>query len=80
MPKLESYDKSLDYSYCLGVFPSLELIAARPERVRRLLLAPEGEANEGVAKLKAACQALGIRAQGTGPPLPQGELLCGAGV
>lgn len=61
MPKLESYDKSLDYSYCLGVFPCLELMAARPERVRRLLLAPEGEANEGVAKLKAACQALAVR-------------------
>ena len=61
MPKLESYDKNLEYSYTLGVFPSLELIAARPDKVRRLLLAPEGESNEGVAKLKAACEALGVR-------------------
>ena len=61
MPKLENYDKNLDYSYCLGVFPCLELMAARPERARRLLLAPEGEANEGVMKLKAACQERGVR-------------------
>lgn len=61
MPKLESYDKNLEYSYTLGVFPSLELIAARPGQVRRLLLAPEGESNEGVAKLKEACEKLGVR-------------------
>ena len=61
MPKLESYDKNLDYSYTLGVFPSLELIAARPDKVKRLLLSPEGESNEGVAKLKAACEELGVR-------------------
>ena len=61
MPKLENYDKSMDYSYCLGVFPCLELMTARPDRVRRLLLAPDGETNEGVAKLKAACQARDIR-------------------
>ena len=61
MPKLEAYDKNLDYSYTLGVFPSLELIAARPDKVKRLLLSPEGESNEGVTKLKAACEALGVR-------------------
>lgn len=61
MPKLEMYDKSLDYSYTLGVFPSLELVNARPDRVRRLLLAPEGESNEGTSKLKAACEALDVR-------------------
>ena len=61
MPKLESYDKNLEYSYTLGVFPSLELIAARPGQVRRLLLAPEGESNEGVVKLREACEKLGVR-------------------
>lgn len=61
MPKLENYDKNLPYSYSLGVFPSLELLRARPDRVRRLLLAPEGEGNEGVAKLKAECEAENIR-------------------
>ena len=61
MPKLEGYDKNLEYSYCLGVFPCLELMDARPGAVRRLLLDPDGEHNEGVAKLKEACARQGVR-------------------
>jgi len=61
MRKLEGYDKNLDYSYCLGVFPSLELLLARPDRARRLLLHPDGERNTGVEKLRERCADLGIR-------------------
>ena len=61
MPKLEPYRKTLDYSYCLGVFPALKLLEARPECATRLLLSPEGERNEGVSKLRARCAELGIR-------------------
>ena len=61
MPKLEPYDKKLPYSYTLGVFPSLHLLDARPEIVKRLLLHPEGERNEGVKKLREKCAALNIR-------------------
>ena len=61
MPKLEPYNKSLDYSYCLGVFPALKLLEARPECATRLLLNPEGERNEGIAKLRARCRELGVR-------------------
>ena len=58
MPKLEPYRKTLDYSYCLGVFPALKLLEARPECATRLLLSPEGERNEGVSKLRARCAEL----------------------
>ena len=61
MPKLEPYRKTLDYSYCLGVFPALKLLEARPECATRLLLSPEGERYEGVSKLRARCAELGIR-------------------
>lgn len=61
MPKLESYSRKLEYSYALGVFPSLTLIKTRPEAVRRLLLHPSGLKNEGVAQLREACASLGIR-------------------
>ena len=61
MPKLEAYDKKLDYSYCLGIFPCHALLDARPEIALRLLLHPAGIGNEGVEKLRARCSALGIR-------------------
>ncbi|NLG49784.1 MAG: TrmH family RNA methyltransferase, partial [Chloroflexi bacterium] len=31
--KLRAYKKDLDYSYAIGVFPTLELLDARPEHV-----------------------------------------------
>lgn len=61
MPKLEPYSRKLDYSYALGVFPSLMLMEAQPQRVQRLLLHPDGLRNEGVQKLRAACAKLGVR-------------------
>ena len=61
MPKLESYSRRLDYSYQLGVFPSLMLLEARPDCAQRLLLHPAGLQNEGVAKLREKCAALGVR-------------------
>lgn len=61
MPKLESYSKKLSYSYALGVFPSLMLLEARPDKAVRLLLHPAGTENEGVAKLRTRCAELGVR-------------------
>ena len=61
MPKLEPYSRKLDYSYQLGVFPSLMLLEARPECALRLLLHPQGLENEGVVKLRRRCAELGVR-------------------
>lgn len=61
MPKLEAYSRKLSYSYALGVFPSLMLMEAQPQRVQRLLLHPEGLKNEGVEKLRKMCAERGIR-------------------
>ena len=61
MPKLEAYNKKLDYSYALGVFPSLNLLEARPEEAMRLLLHPNSLENEGVTLLREKCAELGVR-------------------
>lgn len=61
MPKLEPYSRHLPYSYAPGVFPSLMLMEARPERVKRLLLHPDGIGSEGVEKLRALCRERGVR-------------------
>ena len=55
MPKLEPYNRKLNYSYALGVFPSLMLMEAHPEKIQRLLLHPDGLKNEGVIKLRDMC-------------------------
>lgn len=61
MPKLEPYSRRLDYSYALGVFPSLMLMEAHPEKAVRLLLHPGGLKNEGVQKLRDLCAKLNVR-------------------
>jgi len=61
MPKLEAYSRKLSYSYALGVFPSLMLMEAQPDRVQRLLLHPDGLKNEGVEKLRRMCAERGVR-------------------
>ncbi len=61
MPKLEAYNKKLDYSYALGVFPSLNLLESRPECAMRLLLHPNSLENEGVTLLRQKCAEMGVR-------------------
>lgn len=60
MPKYGAYDKNDAHTYALGVFPSMELLAARPESVRCLLVSPAGYQNTGVLKLMEACRALRV--------------------
>jgi len=63
LAKLDPYSKKLDYSYCLGLFPSITLMETKPEKVLRLLTQPAGNGNEGVEKLKAMCAEHGIRCE-----------------
>ena len=61
MPRLTRYRKNSTLSYAEGVFATLELLAAHPEAIERVLLASRGGPNEGVAKIRAACDERGIR-------------------
>lgn len=60
MPPLKAYTSDLPYSYVPGVFPSLQLMAAAPQRATRLLLSSQA-AGEGVDKLRALCREHNIR-------------------
>ena len=63
MGKLESYDKSLDYSYAPGIFPATECLINAKSRCMRLLLSSASEKSEGARKLRERAEAAGIRAE-----------------
>jgi len=63
MPALSAYKSELDYSYAPGIFPSMECLLARPERVRRLLLHSASSGREGIEKLCAEAGRHGIRTE-----------------
>jgi TrmH family RNA methyltransferase len=52
LQKLKRYQKDFDFSYCLGVFPTLELIQTRPETILAILLHSKGEHNQGIDKIR----------------------------
>jgi len=60
MPPLKGYQSDLPYSYALGVYPSLSLMQAAPQRASRLLLS-ERASGEGVEKLRALCREHQVR-------------------
>ncbi len=60
MPPLKAYSAELPYSYAPGVYPSLQLMAAAPERALRLLLSSQAE-GEGIEKLRALCREHRVR-------------------
>lgn len=53
--KLKRYTRDLDYSYCYGVFPTLELIKYQPGSILAVLLHSKGEKNQGISKIRQAC-------------------------
>ena len=61
MPSLAGYSPELDYSYAPGIFPSMECLIHRPEQVRRLLVHSAAEGREGIGKLTAMAEELGVR-------------------
>jgi len=60
MPPLKAYSGALPYSYAAGVYPSLQLMAAAPERASRLLLSAKAD-GEGIEKLRSLCRERGVR-------------------
>lgn len=60
--RLKPYKKDFECSYTLGVFPTLELIACKPDTVERIILSPKAAQNEGVGKMITFAEKSGIPA------------------
>jgi len=63
MPSLTAYRSDLDYSYAPGIFPSMECMMYRPEKVRRLLVHSAAAGREGTDRLRALAEERGIRVE-----------------
>jgi TrmH family RNA methyltransferase len=61
--KIRPYKRDAGHAYALGVFPTLELLAHRPEQVLRVLLSERAGDNEGVAKICSICTERNIRVE-----------------
>ena len=63
MPSLAAYKSDLDYSYAPGIFPSMECLTYRPEKVRRLLVHSSAAGREGTDRLRALAEKAGVRVE-----------------
>lgn len=54
--RLKRYRKDFTHSYANGVFSTIELLAAHPEHVHRVIISSSGENNEGIVKIKKLCR------------------------
>ncbi len=61
--QLKSYKKDFQYSYSIGVFPTLELINNKKEDVLMVLLSIDSRENEGVKKIIDLCNEYNIEFQ-----------------
>lgn len=57
---LKSYNKSLAYTYSVGVYPSLELLQNRPKDVAKVVVDARGKENTGLQKILELCDKLGV--------------------
>jgi len=53
--KLKRYVKNFNFSYCYGVYPTLELIDFQPGNILAVLLHSKGANNKGIIKIRQAC-------------------------
>lgn len=53
---LKTYTKTLDYSYSIGVYPTLELLQSRPKEVVKVVIDDRGNNNTGLDKIVEHCK------------------------
>ncbi len=56
IPRLKRYKKDLAHSYTFGVFPTLELLAHRPQNALGVVAHPQGLENSGIIKMREICR------------------------
>jgi TrmH family RNA methyltransferase len=62
-PKLKRYQSDFAHSYCLGVYPTLELITHQPQSVLKIICHSKGLRNQGVKKIRQKAGNLQIAIQ-----------------
>jgi TrmH family RNA methyltransferase len=50
---IKPYQKDFAYSYCIGVFPTIELLQQRPQEILEIVFSSKGESNKGIQKIQA---------------------------
>ena len=63
MPSLSAYKTELDYSYAPGIFPSIECLLHRGDRVRRVLIHSSAAGREGADRLIGLAEGLKVRVE-----------------
>ena len=58
---MKVYQKNADYSYTLGVFPTIQLLKSKPEIITQVYLSSMGEKNSGIPIIYELCQKHQIR-------------------
>jgi RNA methyltransferase, TrmH family len=56
MQKYKPYKKDSDYSYSVGIFPTIELLQRRPEQAEAVFVAPGSDHSAGVQKIHDLCK------------------------
>lgn len=59
--QIKKYRKNFDYSYTLGVFPTIELLKYKRESVLRILINSKGEENRGISEIMEICRDKNVR-------------------
>jgi len=61
--QIGKYKKNLDYSYSLGVSPTIELLKHKRQYVLKVLISSKGNRNEGVMEIIEVCRTSNIKVQ-----------------
>ncbi|HVX92810.1 MAG TPA: TrmH family RNA methyltransferase [Candidatus Dojkabacteria bacterium] len=60
-PKIKKYNKDFDYSYAFGIYPTLDLLKLKPEKVLKVLIKQEAFGSDGVEEILEICKAKNIK-------------------
>lgn len=63
MQKYKPYKKDANYSYTLGIFPTIELLETKPDIVQAVFVASGSEHSGGIRKLRSLCVEHGIHTE-----------------
>ena len=54
--RIRQYKKDMDFSYTLGVYPTIELLKNAPQKAMQVFISPNGDRNEGISYIRELCK------------------------